>query len=433
MAIKDIKYPAEYLQEMLQLRKDIIERKACWADAIGIRAKYNLDPYTVKTIRMGGLLFDEYLSSGWISPPTGTRLPQTTTFLNADGTRGSEKVVELSEEDINSKESLLKAHGFDPVKWELVSARNSKWQQGDGEGGLRNLYSSKVTVKPIENGIDVDEIIKKFENFKPSYKRVSAFTAPKKQKYLIVNLFDLHIGRASYDEQTGIRYNLDIAEKEILCNIDKYVEHYSGKSIAEVYFCVGQDLMNSAANGYTSSGKHQQDNCASFMEIFDKATEIIINAIYRLTAIAPVHTIVVQRNHDRTETMFFGRLLEAYFRNDNLVSVDARPTYRKYIKLGTTLVGFTHGSDEKERLASLMQTEVKEDWGLTENHIWITGHLHHLAVKEANGVETWTIPSLTASDAWTAKSGFTSAKRRSCSFLIDEHSGMEEVFFAALE
>ena len=432
MAIKDIQYPVEYLQEMLQLRKDINEGKRCWADAVGIRAKYNLPQVAMKTIKGGAFLLDEYLTMGWINPPVGTKIPQSTTSLNADGSRGSEKVIELSEDELNSKEALLKAHGFNPVNWELISARNSKWQMGDGSGGLKNLYSSKITVKPTETGIDVDELMKKFEKFKPSHKRIAFRSEPKNPKYLIINLFDLHIGRASYEAQTGLKYNLEIAEKEIMQNVEKYIDHYTGKSIKKIVFCVGQDLMNSAANGYTSSGKHQQDNCAAFMEIFDKTTEIIIDAIDRLTSLAPVDVIIVQRNHYRFEELVFGRLLEAYFRNDTLVTVDATPRYRKYVKLGNTLVGFTHGSDEKERLGSLMQTEAKMGWGLTENHIWITGHLHHLAVKEANGIETWTIPSLTAADAWTAKTGFTSAKRRSCSFLIDDIDGMEEVFFANL-
>ena len=387
----------------------------------------------MKTIKGGAFLLDEYLTMGWINPPVGTKIPQSTTSLNADGSRGSEKVIELSEDELNSKEALLKAHGFNPVNWELISARNSKWQMGDGSGGLKNLYSSKITVKPTETGIDVDELMKKFEKFKPSHKRVSFRPESKNPKYLIINLFDLHIGRASYEAQTGLKYNLEIAEKEIMQNVEKYIDHYTGKSIKKIVFCVGQDLMNSAANGYTSSGKHQQDNCAAFMEIFDKTTEIIIDVIDRLTSLAPVDVLLVQGNHCRNEELVFGRLLEAYFRNDTLVSVDATPRYRKYVKLGNTLVGFTHGSDEKERLGSLMQTEAKMGWGLTENHIWITGHLHHLAVKEANGIETWTIPSLTAADAWTAKTGFTSAKRRSCSFLIDDIDGMEEVFFANLD
>ena len=345
MAIKDIQYPVEYLQEMLQLRKDINEGKRCWVDAVGIRAKYNLPQVAMKTIKGGAFLLDEYLTMGWINPPVGTKIPQSTTSLNADGSRGSEKVIELSEDELNSKEALLKAHGFNPINWELISARNSKWQMGDGSGGLKNLYSSKITVKPTETGIDVDELMKKFEKFKPSHKRVAFRPEPKNPKYLIINLFDLHIGRASYEAQTGLKYNLEIAEKEIMQNVEKYIDHYTGKSIKKIVFCVGQDLMNSAANGYTSSGKHQQDNCAAFMEIFDKTTEIIIDAIDRLTSLAPVDVIIVQRNHSRFEELVFGRLLESYFRNDTLVTVDATPRYRKYVKLGNTLVGFTHGSD----------------------------------------------------------------------------------------
>ncbi|HAU87771.1 MAG TPA: hypothetical protein DCW90_20475, partial [Lachnospiraceae bacterium] len=69
------------------------------------------------------------------------------TDVNKDGSYTSDKLIEISEEDSKNPEFLLNAHGFDPIKWELVSARNSIWNQGS-KSGIKNLYSSKINVKP---------------------------------------------------------------------------------------------------------------------------------------------------------------------------------------------------------------------------------------------------------------------------------------------
>mgnify|MGYP000420009779 CR=1 FL=1 len=50
----------------------------------------------MKTIKGRTFLLDEYMQMGWINPPAGTKLPQSTTSLNADGSRGSEKIYKLA-------------------------------------------------------------------------------------------------------------------------------------------------------------------------------------------------------------------------------------------------------------------------------------------------------------------------------------------------
>ena len=154
----------------------------------------------------------------------------------------------------------------------------------------------------------------------------------------------------------------------------------------------------------------------------------MINVIDSFKEVAPVLVVHTEGNHDRNESYMFGKLLEAYYRNDENVGVDALPTTRKYVRLGNNLIGFSHGSEEGKRIYSLMQQERPEDWAYCSTRVWFLGHNHHLACNEENGLEVWTCPSPTGSDTWTSKTGYIS-QRRVAGFVFNKISGLEEVHF----
>jgi hypothetical protein len=428
MALVTDKVPEGYLREMRQLMIDISNGDATWSNANDIRKKYGLSSLTIDTIRRGALLYSEFNASGWVNEPVNKNIPtKNTTTLDSKGVRTSEKFVALSEDELTDKTALLKAHGYNPVQFELLNAKNSIWQQGDGKGGLKNLYSSRITVKPTDCGLDLEELRKYFEGFK-SKPVILKEHSSEKEGYLVINLADLHIGRSGYEKETGEDFDLDQAELMVNNITEQFLRRYQGRKFKKIVLCIGNDVMNSAANGWTSSGRHQQSNCASFKEIFDKTCEIIINTIDSFKEIAPVMVVHVEGNHDRNESYMLGRLLEAYYRLDENVEVDALPSTRKYIRLGNNLIGFAHGSEEKDRIYTLMQIEQPKNWSECPTRIWLLGHLHHLMCKENAGVEVWTCPSPTAKDEWTAKTGFVS-NRRTTGFVFNSDSGLEEVHF----
>lgn len=428
MALVTDKVPEGYLREMRQLMMDISNGDATWSNANDIRKKYGLPSLTIDTIRRGALLYSEFNASGWVNEPVNKNIPtKNTTTLDSNGVRTSEKFVALSEDELTDKTALLKAHGYNPVQFELLNAKNSIWQQGDGKGGLKNLYSSRITVKPTDCGLDLEELRKYFEGFK-SKPVILKEHSSEKEGYLVINLADLHIGRSGYEKETGEDFDLDQAELMVNNITEQFLRRYQGRKFKKIVLCIGNDVMNSAANGWTSSGRHQQSNCASFKEIFDKTCEIIINTIDSFKEIAPVMVIHVEGNHDRNESYMLGRLLEAYYRLDENVEVDALPSTRKYIRLGNNLIGFAHGSEEKDRIYTLMQIEQPKNWSECPTRIWLLGHLHHLMCKENAGVEVWTCPSPTAKDEWTAKNGLVS-NRRTTGFVFNSDSGLEEVHF----
>ena len=133
--------------------------------------------------------------------------------------------------------------------------------------------------------------------------------------------------------------------------------------------------------------------------------------------LTPVHVVVVNGNHDVMSAFHLGEVLQAHFHRTEDVTVDNRPTQRKYVTFHKCLLGLTHGSEEKlSSLAMLMATERQEDWARStpagrEYHI---GHFHHkkslaiLPALDVSGVLIRVIPSLVPLDAWHASKGYGS-------------------------
>ena len=433
MALNTDRMPAEYLREMRQLMIDISNGDATWSQANDIRAKYSLPELNVDTIRRGALLYSEFNASGWVCEPVNDVAPvKSVVSLEKDGTRVSEKFVALSDDELTNKIALLKAHGYDPAQFELINAKNSIWQQGDGKGGLKNLYSSRVTVRPITNGLDLEDLKKHFEKFKSPRKSKHVYhDISNKPNVVFFSHLDVHFGRISQPYETGVEYNMEIARNNMLSTTQKMIDSVYWNDVNKIVYMVGNDYLNSSFTGYTTSQSHIQDNEGTFNNIFKKGTEALIEVIDMLSSVAQVEVVFVSRNHSSFEEFALMQIIEAYYKNTEEVKVNASPFPRKYIRIGKTLLGLTHGSDEKDRINGLMQTEAKEDWGKTSHHYWLCGHLHHndWALRENYGVSVFTLSAMTKMDNWTVKNGYTMADAGCIAFVFDYDKGLKDIKF----
>jgi len=86
--------------------------------------------------------------------------------IRADGTRISDRLIEICEMDKDNPAVLLKAHGFNPDQFELVSAKNNFWHMMKKGGERLKLYQSKITVKPRKGEWSEDIVNKIFDNLK---------------------------------------------------------------------------------------------------------------------------------------------------------------------------------------------------------------------------------------------------------------------------
>lgn len=235
---------------------------------------------------------------------------------------------------------------------------------------------------------------------------------------LEISPVDLHVGKLSWAQETGVDYDVTIAEKVFTSAVSDLLERASVYPLDEIVLVVGNDLLQTDnIEGTTTSGTYV-DTDTRYIRAFRRARSITSWAIRECAALAPVRVVIVPGNHDALTAFHVGEVLDAEFDNDPRVTVDASPSPRKYYRYGKTLLGWTHGNEEKHSdLPLIMAQECPKDWAETTHREFHTGHLHKMketrftAGDSFNGVRVRILPSLCAADAWHHKKGFVKEQR----------------------
>lgn len=428
----------DYLLSFQKIREGIQQGDNTWEDVINLRYKYNMPSLSKDTIRKGVLFYDEFNKANCINVNKEESLNidvvsnKEITEINKDGSITSDKIVLLENKNTDT---LLKSHGFNPLEYELVSAKNSKWQQ-NSKTGLKNLYSSRITVKPRKIILDpkwYEEILNNIEiNHKKENPIYNSYS--RTGEMLVVAFDDLHWGRFSWEAETAVDYNLEIARKRILNNASKIINKFKNRKFEKIILKLGSDFLNSNSNGVTTAHKNPQDNDGTYKKIFSNGIEILISLIDMFSKVSPIKVIWINGNHGEMEDFFMSKCLECYYSNDKSVTIDARPIPRKYLEFGTNLIGFMHGDKEKkENIPNIMACEVPELWAKTSEHVFITGHLHNCREKtfEENGVTVFTVPTIVADDVFTINKGYKAKKRTMC-FVFDRKEGLVETHYIGI-
>jgi len=273
------------------------------------------------------------------------------------------------------------------------------------------------------------ELIDDVKNYSPKvkYKKAKTYSG----NLLEVNIPDLHIGKKSWAEETGVKnYDINTAINRFKVSLDDMLSHaIKSFDFDQVLFIVGNDLFNSD-NAYpvttTTAGTYQQDD-TRWQKVFREGRRLIIETILKLREIAPVEVKIVPGNHDFQKSFYLGDVLEARFHNDENVTIDNSPRTRKYYTWGKCLLGFAHGNrkDESEgRLLANMKHECAKYWGDTIYREWHCGDIHHYKelqerkslrnidkyAEDIDGVIIKYLRTLMFNDEWEAKKGFISQK-----------------------
>ena len=117
----------------------------------------------------------------------------TEIVINKDGSTTSTTTIEnMNREKAKDVDFVLRAHGFDPEDWDIVSAKSNFWQQNSVEKGLIDLCQSKITVKPkLDDKLTPQDIANLFKADIIPYKvKQTSHNAHN----LVVPLPDMHFG-----------------------------------------------------------------------------------------------------------------------------------------------------------------------------------------------------------------------------------------------
>lgn len=356
---------------------------------------------------------------------------KVTTEIKNDGTQVSDKLIEMSEYNSKNPEYLLKAHGYDSNLFELISARNSIWNSGDKE-----LYSSRIAVKPKQiPDLSIQKINKIFNSLKVSKKHnlIQYENLENRKKALFVNIADLHLGLQSYLETSGNIYNNKIAIERCMYVVNDIVQRINKDDIEQIFLLSLGDLINYDVNYSTTKGTPQIDHDGTYYRTFEDACKLIIDIVEAFRSIAPVSVIGVNGNHDQKMSYSIFKMIEAWYHNDENITVYPTTLDRNYFKYGDTLIGVAH--DVEEKLAfKIMVNEAKSEITSCQYMYWFLGHLHKsMMVDDDSGLELRRLPTISGRSDWTNSKGYTGTHQKTDSFIVDKEYGITDVLTSVIQ
>lgn len=251
-----------------------------------------------------------------------------------------------------------------------------------------------------------------------------------------ISIPDLHLGKYAAPEETGESYSPEIASRVFRTAFDDLLYQVKkAYDIERIVIPIGNDFLTSDNLKNTTTRGTPQDVQGSFHAHFRLGWSLLVEAIEKARAVAPVDVIVVPGNHDSIASFVLGQILGVYFASVQDVRVhNQNDQPRKYLRYGEVLLGYAHGHSEKARsLPMLMATEAALAWGKTRHREIHLGHLHHtrdthfLGSNEIDGVILRVIPSLSATDRYHASQGYRS-QRAALAFVYHAKMGQKAIF-----
>ena len=404
-----------------------------WSDIAEVRERYGVHE-NLDTLRKGSKLFYEFLNAGWrMIPPDKDSTPITKEVItiNSDKTETSEKSITVDDETkLKDSEYLLRAHGYDPKLFELTQAKNSKW-----DNGVKTLYASKITVKPIVSDyLAPEEINRIFENIKPidGSKLPETHISQTADKLLVVSLSDLHLNLKASMMITNNEYDCTTAKTLATKVVNDIIKNINKNEIEKIIFTIGGDMLNADNQNNTTTKGTPQDCEKHLFEAFEDVLDVVYVALYYLMSIAPVDIVYIPGNHDETVGWFLAKVLEAAFADEKQVTVDTSPLPRKYYVYGNTLLVFAHTAKEKE-LPAIIADEGREYWGQVKYTDVFLQHLHSEQVLvENHNMRIQRLPTISGMSKWTNDNGYK-GRRMNKAFIYDCKDGLKNVLYTAID
>lgn len=242
--------------------------------------------------------------------------------------------------------------------------------------------------------------------------RLEPIAAPEHVADSLCNVFtltDCHVGAYAWGRETGADWDLSIAERTIVGAVDHLVSACP-KAQTAVVAQLGDFLHQDGLAAVTPTSGHQLDSDSRFSKVVQVAIRILRRAIdIALQRHSRVIVLMAEGNHDLASSVWLRHMFGLLYENDPRVSViDSELPYYCH-QHGQTMIGWHHGHLKRvEQLPLLFAAQFPKVWGDTSRRYVHTGHLHHKHEKEHSGITVIQHPTISARDAYSARSGFVS-------------------------
>jgi hypothetical protein len=394
---------------------------------------------------------------GYLSTEPPKDLPPTTTGEQTKfSVNGDEAEIEWKsgenypDNHIKTLDKLLEICEVDLDEWKVKDYLVNKWDVTSWRNKRAETVQNFQVKARLERLVEIAEIKSAGEIFAEmvrGYEPPVFAQTPRlypigtENNLLEISIFDLHIGKLAWGGETYENYDVKIARERFLSSLEKLIQRASGFPYSRILFPVGNDFFNSDTIYNTTTKGTPQDEDLRWQKTFKMGTKLLVDGINLLKQTgAPVDVLVIPGNHDFERSYYLGEYLDAWFNNDPVVNIDNGASPRKYYVFGNVLLGFTHGSEEKESsLPLIMASDIasKPYWSETKFHEWHLGHIHrkrninysvsdnkNKILDEELGVTVRYLSSLTGTEEWHHKKGFVCAVKAADAFIWNDEFGL---------
>jgi len=353
-----------------------------------------------------------------------------------------------------TKEELIASHGVNLDEWEIVKIRIKYWdvtaklkefsspnEVTDNYLEAGRNFSLAVELLPrkespeeslalaIESALEsVRKVItqekKKVKGTLPFYGKKEDQTKEgevrKKQsdsKMLEVSLFDLHLGKLCWSEETNHSdWDTKIASSATLEAAQDLLTFYP--SYGRIWLPLGHDFFNSdgpdqnGTGGRTSRGT-PQDEDTRWIKSLNTGVDVALALVELCVQHAPVDITIMRGNHDEQRCIFLGRLLAEVYKNHPHVTVDHSPHMLKKYQWGDVFLATAHGQLEKEQKIVTECALKFPEFGTANWREIHVGHGHRMRNAgmimdgwEEQSVRYRMIPSMCGIDSWHSRNLF---------------------------
>jgi UDP-2,3-diacylglucosamine pyrophosphatase LpxH len=404
----------EQLEQMLHWKKS----KKYYADKLGI-TEAEIDNL-LSDIRQKEIAEDNAEIGNYIAD-----LEDRVVKFTEDLVKGTGEVVANFSEEVKSLDELIDKCKIDTEKWEITKYVQNFWGNGNNPHWQVKAWLGKKSTEQVFQDSFVD--------FLASYQPVSQevmgpkFVDGKTNAMLVINKQDSHLNKYDIDGNNSIldRLSTIMYKVEVIAN-----QAQLSNNLEQITYIIGSDEFNSEYTNATTKGT-PQTNTHTYHDSFQFICDHEVLMITMLLQYAErVNVVYVAGNHDEFVGWHMVNWLQTYFRNTERLTFDCSPKYRKYISYGESALMFNHGDAIKPaKLAALFPIEFREAWSFHNNFYIFTGDKHHEVSQDFNGIKFYQIPAFSnAKSLWDDKMGHTMSKAEVTGFLVDQYSGMTNIF-----
>lgn len=332
------------------------------------------------------------------------------------------QAIEVAEVDLD----VWYPERFEIANWTVV-IKNKEHKPVQTQQYRVKVYLKRILKKSLS--VAHNMLLDRMKEYAPKYPKTT-YAKRSDGCLAVMGLFDAHFGKLAWDQETGNSYDIKIAEKVYTNAVDDLMSNSAGRKISRWLLPIGNDFYHMDNSHNTTFAGTPQDVDGRYAKIIMAGEMAVISAIEKMVAIAPIDVFWIPGNHDLTTSFHLARTIEAWFRNHQNVTVNATPTPRKYYHWGVTLLGMTHGNEEKKDiLPSLMATEKPIEWSNSKCREWLVGHDHRSRKWVTQPVDTYegttvrTLRSLAGTDLYHFKKGYIGASPASEIYYYTQKDG----------